>query len=330
MSCLSVLFIILTICGSLAWPSNFMLRRTYGQKMSFSELNAGTIALVGAGPGDPDLLTIQALKLIKNATLVISDRLVSSEILSLVECELRIARKRPGCAEEAQDEIFEWVKQGIVEGQNVVRLKIGDPYLFGRGGEEVLEFRKLGVEPIIAPGVSASYCAPLSSNIPLTHRGTANQVLITTGYGRDGIKVDVPPYSSDRTVVLLMAVGRLQELTENMISSCYPSTTPVAIIERATTPQQRTIRGTLATITDIAIKENVKAPATIVVGEVVNVLNKIDPEESNFIDLPFQSIEDNNNENNERSNQYVDRPTPFTKIPLYMYATEGARNLTRV
>jgi len=234
----------------------------------------GSVALVGAGPGDPDLLTVQAIKLINNASLVISDRLVSPEILSLIKCELRIARKQPGCAEEAQEEIYEWVKEAVHAGKNVVRLKIGDPFLFGRGGEEILEFRKLGVEPIVAAGVSSSYAAPLYANIPLTHRGVASQVVITTGYGRDSSIIELPPYSDDRTVVMLMAIGRLREIAGNMTAIGYPVDTPVAILEKATTPQQRTLSGTLADIADIAEREGAKAPATIVVGEVVRVLHK--------------------------------------------------------
>jgi len=266
----------------------YSLRGRSVQK-SFVELDAlGSIALVGAGPGDPELLTLQAVRLLKNASLVISDRLVSPEILQLVTCKLLIARKLPGCAEEAQDEIYEWAKEAVLRGENVVRLKIGDPYLFGRGGEEVLEFRKLGLEPLVAAGVSSSYSAPLSSGIPLTHRGVANQVLITTGYGRDSTKVDLPPFSSDRTVVLLMAVGRLAEIVQNMTQSGYPSNTPIAIIERATTPQQRTIYGTLATIVGIADREQPKAPATIIVGEVVSVLNPLLEE----VSLPTQQVND--------------------------------------
>ena len=202
----------------------------------------GSIALVGAGPGDPDLLTIQALKLIKKADLVVSDRLVSSDLLELVECELRIARKRPGCAEEAQQEIYEWVKEGVMKGLNVVRLKIGDPFLFGRAAEEILYFRELGVEPLVAAGVSSSYCAPLAASIPLTHRGVANQVLVSTGYGRDSAEVALPDFSPDRTLVLLMAVGRLTEIAAELISKGFPPTTPAAIIENATTAAQRSIR----------------------------------------------------------------------------------------
>lgn len=232
----------------------------------------GTVSLVGAGPGDPSLLTLQALRLIKNASLVISDRLVSPEILALVECELKIARKRPGCAEEAQQEIYDWMAEAVRAGRNVVRLKIGDPFLFGRGGEEVLHLRSMGIEPSVSPGVSSSYSAPLAALIPLTHRGVSSHVMISTGYGQDGAIVDVPEYKTDLTVVLLMAVGRIEDLALRMTRKGFPGRTPVAIIEKATTPQQRILYGTLDSIGEVAQRENATAPATIVVGDVVHVL----------------------------------------------------------
>jgi uroporphyrin-III C-methyltransferase len=176
----------------------------------------GTVSLVGAGPGNPDLLTVQAVRLLKQASLVISDRLVAKEILDMITCELRIAKKRPGCAEEAQEEIYDWTKEAVLAGRNVVRLKIGDPFLFGRGGEEVLKFRELGVEPLLVPGVSSSYAAPMAACIPLTHRGVSNSVLISTGYGKNEAIIELPEYQSDRTVVLLMAVGRIEEIALNM------------------------------------------------------------------------------------------------------------------
>eukprot|EP01038_Epipyxis_sp_PR26KG_P010650 gene10650-14302_t len=234
----------------------------------------GTITLIGSGPGDPDLLTIQAYKLIKSASLVIADRLISKEILDLIECELKVANKKPGCAEEAQDEINRWVLEGLSSGKKVVRLKIGDPFLFGRGGEEILEYRKYGYEPMIVPGISSSYSAPLAANIPITHRGIANQVLICTGYGQNGSIIDIPEYHSDRTLVLLMAVGRISEIASNMtLYKNYPQLLPVCIIEKATTPQQRLIYGTLNDIGEIALTQQAKAPATIVIGDVVHALN---------------------------------------------------------
>lgn len=236
-------------------------------------LALGTIALVGSGPGNPDLLTLQAMKFIKNADLVISDRLVSKELLSLVDCELKIANKKPGCAEEAQSEIYEWTKEAVFAGKNVVRLKIGDPFLFGRGGEEYLEFRKWGITPLIATGISSSYAAPLIANIPLTHRGVSSQVLISTGYGKDSKQIDVPEYHSDRTVVLLMAVGRLSEIADKMMQIGYPVETPVAIVENATNNNERIIMGSLMNIGTVAKENSVKAPATIIIGNVVNVLS---------------------------------------------------------
>ena len=239
-----------------------------------SDVSAGTIALVGAGPGDPEMLTMQAMKYLKNASLVIADRLISKEILDLIKCELRIAKKRPGCAEEAQEEIYHWVVEAVRQGKNVVRLKIGDPLLFGRGGEEFLYFKEqLGIVPVIVPGISSSYSAPMAALIPLTHRGVSNQVLISTGYGKDLAYVEVPVFVQDRTVVLLMAVGRIGEIAADLVArKNYPLSTPVAIVESATTPQQRTLLGTLETIGDIAAREEAKAPATIVIGNVVNVL----------------------------------------------------------
>lgn len=236
--------------------------------------SGGKLSLVGSGPGDPELLTVQALRLIKEADVVVSDRLVSPEIMDLVQCKLLVAKKMPGCAEMAQEQIYQWVCDAVKAGDSVVRLKIGDPLLFGRGGEEILRFREeLNIEPFVSAGVSSSYSAPLAANIPLTHRGVSNQVLISTGYGRDGSRVSIPPYSEDRTVVLLMAVGRIGEIAGNMMEQGYKRQTPVAIIERATTPKQRTLVGTLENIGEIAKSEKARAPACIVVGHVVDVLH---------------------------------------------------------
>lgn len=187
--------------------------------------------------------------------------------------QYKIANKTPGCQMAAQDEIFEWCKEGLRNGKHVVRLKIGDPFVFGRGGEEVLEFREFGVEPTVIPGVSAAFSAPLLASIPVTHRGISNQVVMCTGYGKNNTSPDLIQYHPEQTVVFLMAVGRLRELCNNLIEKAnYPPTTPVGIVERAGCPEQRTVVGTMENIADLAERYKVKPPSTIVVGEVVNVL----------------------------------------------------------
>jgi len=233
----------------------------------------GEVTLVGAGPGDPDLLTVAALKALKTADLVVADRLVSAEILELVEGELKVARKLPGCAHEAQREIFRWCVEALLEGKNVARLKIGDPFVFGRGGEEVIEFRRLGFEPKVIPGISSALAGPLAAGIPVTHRGVANRVVFMTGNGKDDSIPQLAPFHPEQTCVFLMAVGRLRELTADLAKNGYPASTPVGIVERATTPRERTVRGTVEDIADIAEQERVQAPAIIVVGDVVNALH---------------------------------------------------------
>jgi len=240
--------------------------------------NGGKVTLVGSGPGDPELLTLKAYKLLTehtgDDTLVISDRLVSQEILDLIpSAQLKIARKLPGCAELAQEEIYWWAYQALNQGKHVIRLKIGDPFVFGRGGEEVLLFRRLGVEAVVVPGVSAAFSAPLLGSIPVTHRGIANQVVMCTGYGREGTSPDLIQYHAEQTLVFLMAVGRLRELCLRLQEKAgYPADTPVGIVEKAGCPDQRTVVGTMETIGDMAELHNIKPPSTIVVGKVVNAL----------------------------------------------------------
>merc|ERR1712176_340540 len=164
-------------------------------------------------------------------------------------------------------------------GRHVIRLKIGDPFVFGRGGVEVLKFRRFGVESSIVPGVSAAFSAPLPGSIPVTHRGVANQVVMCTGYGREGTSPDLIQYHKEQTVVFLMAVGRLRELCQRLQDLAgYPADTPVGIVEKAGCPDQRTVTGTIETIADVAQKYEIVPPSTIVVGDSVNVLMQQDDE----------------------------------------------------
>lgn len=195
----------------------------------------------------------------------------------------------------AQDELCVWCLEGLRAGQNVVRLKIGDPFLYGRGGEEVLFFRKHGYEATIIPGISSALAAPMAgtkltlpidhipptklnmhilARIPLTHRGIADHVVIHTGRGYKGAPPILPPYQAHRTTVLLMATGRLSELRLLLLENAYPSTCPVSVIENATCAMQRVTRATVDTLPAVAGAVGVGPPAVIVIGDVVGVLDE--------------------------------------------------------
>ncbi|KAF9438792.1 hypothetical protein BGZ76_004629 [Entomortierella beljakovae] len=235
----------------------------------------GEIKLIGAGPGDPDLLTMAAYKSITSwADIVLADKLVSKEILALVSCQLFIANKDKGCQASGQQELFQRAIQALKEGKKVVRLKQGDPFIFGRGGEELLFFRRLGYEPIIIPGLSSSISGPLLANIPLTHRGTASQFLVCTGTGsRDSIP-DVPPYVAHRTTVFLMALHRLESLVQDLNNAGYPNELPLAIVEKASFKDQRCIKATIGTVVQVVKEAGYNPPGILVVGWACDALSQ--------------------------------------------------------
>ncbi|ORY97815.1 tetrapyrrole methylase [Syncephalastrum racemosum] len=233
-----------------------------------------SITLVGAGPGDPDLLTVAARKAIEEADLVLADKIVPAGVVALVKCELRIARKFPGNADAAQEEFNCMALEALHQGKRVVRLKQGDPFLFGRGGEEVLFFRKHGFTPRILPGLSSAVAGPLLTGIPLTHRSVASQFLVTTGTGAKNSPAPLPTYEPCRTDVFLMAIHRLGALTTDLITKQkYPADLPCAIIERASCSDQRIIWGKLDTIVDILDSAGgSRPPGLLVVGHAIHVL----------------------------------------------------------
>ncbi|CAO3587449.1 unnamed protein product [Absidia cylindrospora] len=236
----------------------------------------GTITLVGSGPGDPNLLTVAAHNAIKNADLVLSDKIVPAEVVALVECELKIARKFPGNADAAQQEFNEMALVALQQGKNVVRLKQGDPFLFGRGGEEVIFFRKHGYATKVIPGISSSVAAPLLAGIPLTHRSVASQFLVTTGTGQKNSLAALPVFEPSRTDVFLMAIHRLDALVADLIGKqSYPADIPCAIVERASCIDQRVVYGTLGSISRIL--ESVggsRPPGLLITGHAINVLKQ--------------------------------------------------------
>jgi uroporphyrin-III C-methyltransferase len=240
----------------------------------------GKVYLVGAGPGDPKLLTVKAAELLKDADVVIYDRLVGEAIIGLApeKAEKIYVGKRTGKHEVPQDKITKLIIEKAKLGGKVVRLKGGDPFVFGRGGEEAEALVEKGIEFEVVPGVSSSVAAPMYAGIPLTHRDYAASVAIITGH-RAGEAERVIEWakiaSAVDTMVILMGVESLEAITEKLIEGGLNPQTPAAIIESGTLPQQRTIIGKIGTIAKKAKEKQFKPPAVIVVGEVANLGRKL-------------------------------------------------------
>jgi uroporphyrin-III C-methyltransferase len=236
----------------------------------------GRIILAGSGPGNPDLLTRAAYKAIQSADLILADKLVPAPILDLVprRATVHIARKFPGNADRAQEELLEWGLAGLQQGKVVVRIKQGDPYIYGRGGEEFAFFREHGYVPTVLPGITSALSAPLFAGIPATHRGVADQVLVCTGTGRKGAPLDPPEYVASRTIVLLMSLHRLQALIDSLVAKGYPADLPVAVLERASCPDQRVIRTTIQHVCTAVEEEGSRPPGLLVVGHACRVLSE--------------------------------------------------------
>ncbi|KAH9973197.1 tetrapyrrole methylase [Lactifluus volemus] len=239
----------------------------------------GRIFLVGSGPGHPELLTVATQDILtKHADLVLTDKLVPEAVLALIpkHVEVRVARKFPGNAEGAQQEMMQVAIDAASHGLTVVRLKQGDPTVYGRVGEEILYFRERGFDTVVVPGVSSAIAGPTCAGISVTQRGAAESFIVCTGVGRQGHDVVLPGYERARTLVILMGVARIAQVLQALQAPNsvgrrdgppYPAHTPIAIIERASMPDQRVITSTLAHITT-ALESNgaQRPPGMIVVG----------------------------------------------------------------
>jgi uroporphyrinogen III methyltransferase/synthase len=243
-------------------------------------MDHGKVFLVGAGPGDPKLLTIKAAELLKNAQIVIYDRLVSDEIIRLIpdQAEKIYVGKKAGKHEVPQEKITDLLVEKALGGKNVVRLKGGDPFVFGRGGEEAEALAENRIEFEVVPGISSAVAAPMYAGIPITHRDCASSVAIVTGHqAGDGERTVnwAGLGGSVDTLVVLMGVESLQSIADKLLKGGLNPATPAAIIERGTSNQQRTITGELGSIAKAAEEEKVQAPAVVVIGEVVNLGRKL-------------------------------------------------------
>lgn len=243
---------------------------------SESTVKKGSISLVGAGPGSVSMLTLGALQEIHSADLILADKLVPQQVLDLIpqkRTRLFIARKFPGNAERAQQELLELGLSSLLKGEKVVRLKQGDPYIFGRGGEEFLFFSSHGFTPRVLPGITSALAAPVFSNIPATHRDVADQVLICTGTGRRGALPDFPEHVDSRTTVFLMALHRIVDLIPHLIKEKqWPADLPVAIVERASCPDQRVVRTTLSMAAEAVESLGSRPPGLFIAGRACHTL----------------------------------------------------------
>jgi uroporphyrin-III C-methyltransferase len=229
----------------------------------------GKVFIVGAGPGDPELLTVKAHRVLREADVIIYDRLVNAEILEFASpwAERIYAGKHEGEQEREQQRILALLLEHALQDKTVVRLKGGDPMVFGRGAEEWAFLAAHGVETEIVPGVSSAIAAPALAGIPLTFRGVATSFAVATGHCRDGQNTDWDRYSGVDTLVILMGVKHRAAIAAHLIAAGRAGDTPAAFIENGSTERERVVETTLAEIA--AGRVDVEAPAVFVVGEVV-------------------------------------------------------------
>ncbi len=235
-------------------------------------MNPATVYIVGAGPGDPRLLTLRGAEVLRSADVVVYDRLAPDALLDLApaRAERVYAGKAPGSATLEQGAIDELIVARARAGETVVRLKGGDPFVFGRGGEEALACARAGVPFEIVPGVTSAVAGPAYAGIPLTHRGLAASFAVVTATREDGSTEQLRrAAASADTLVVLMAAGKLDRTCELLIGAGRPGDQPAALVGSATTSRQRSVISTLGSIAEDARRERIGAPATLVAGDVV-------------------------------------------------------------
>ena len=236
----------------------------------------GTCTLVGAGPGDPELLTLKALKAIQAATVLLVDDLVSAAIVALAPAAARVVPvgKRGGCRSTPQAFIHRLMVRAVRAGEHVVRLKGGDPFIFGRGGEELEHLRAAGIAVTVVNGITAGLAGMTGLGAPLTHRTHAHGVLFVTGHNHPGEaatdwrQLAATARDARLTLVIYMGVAGCADIQQGLLQS-LPAHTPAVVIQHVSLPQQRHVRTTLGRLHDTIQREGLGSPAVIVVGDVV-------------------------------------------------------------
>ncbi|KAI8826746.1 tetrapyrrole methylase, partial [Fimicolochytrium jonesii] len=245
----------------------------------------GFITLIGAGPGPADLLTLRALEHLRKADLVIADPDVHSQVLALVphkKLHIPPFSYHPKTKAKFQEEALDTCLKALARGKEVVRLYVGDPFVFARGAEEVKAFRDNGYEPTIVPGLTAATAVTANAFIPLTHRGLADQIVVLSG-GAENTKLShVPHYYDKRTTVVLNAVGNLTTVVELLLAAGYPKDVPAAVVEKGCWGNagggERRLDATLETIHKEVERRRVSGPAVLVIGHTVGYSKMVKPE----------------------------------------------------
>ncbi len=235
----------------------------------------GKVYIIGAGPGDVELLTLKAKKYIEQADIIVYDRLINSSLLMLANdyAEFIYVGKKPNAHTVPQDDINKILVEKALEGKIVARLKGGDPFVFGRGGEEIEELIKYNIYYEVVPGITSAISVPAYLGIPVTHRNYSSSFHVITGHQKDENKnIDYTQLSKlDGTLIFLMGMSNLKQIIEQLIEGGKSIDTPVVIIENGTTNKQRQVYGSLETIYDLAQTNNIKSPSIIIVGKVVEL-----------------------------------------------------------
>ena len=241
----------------------------------------GKVYIVGAGPGDPELITVKGLRLVREADVIFYDRLIPQEVLCEAKpgAKLVFVGKAPGKHAYSQDEINKMLVEEACKGKTVVRLKGGDPYVFGRGEEECMYVLERGVPCEVVPGVTSAIAGLAYAGIPVTNRGLSSSFAVVTGReapekGRRMVYYGAIAKAVD-TLVIVMGISNLENIVREILEAGVDPDTPVAIVEKATMPEQRVVTGKLADIVEKARKAGVKPPAVIVVGKVVRLRDKL-------------------------------------------------------
>ncbi len=242
---------------------------------------ASKVWLVGAGPGDPELLTVKAQRLLREADVVVYDRLVSQAILGLIPrgVQLIYAGKACGNHSMAQEDINRMlVRLAQSRSRRIVRLKGGDPYIFGRGSEEARALQRAGIPFEVVPGITAAQGAAASAGIPLTHRGMARRFQLITGHFQQNQPWSVQEAAladKQQTLVFYMALGQLESIRAALLRAGRAPDTPVALVEQATLPNQRVLQTTISEMVDAARRAEVEPPALVMVGETVRLAREL-------------------------------------------------------